>query len=345
MAGVTNLNILIRCDGSVEIGMGHVVRCLALADELKTTHECTVKFAVRTSSLGIDKIKRSYDVFESQEENISFDYKGWLTECIKKTHTDILILDVRDNLSRDSLRWIKKETGIKIVTIDDPEDKRLESDIALYPPVPQVRALDWTGYRGEMLSGWEYVILRKEFLLQYPKIHNAVPSILVSMGGTDPKNMTGFVVDCLHQIHRKFSVVFLTGSGFRFRDELLRKLSSVSFGYTVLTEPPNVAEVMSRADIAVISFGQTAYELAALHVPSIYICLTEDHYLSSTSFEENGLGVSEGIFSDITNTDIAETIDEFVRNNNDRIRTKNKEVLNISRTDAITKKIIELKHE
>ncbi|MBW1613303.1 MAG: hypothetical protein JRJ57_04875, partial [Deltaproteobacteria bacterium] len=85
-------------------------------------------------------------------------------DCINTTKANVLILDVRDGLSKSVLRNIKQKFDIKIVTIDDPEDKRLEADLAFYPPVPQVKRIDWTGFTGELYVGWEWVILRREFV-------------------------------------------------------------------------------------------------------------------------------------------------------------------------------------
>lgn len=146
------MNILFRCDGSVKIGMGHVVRCLALADHLKENHGCNIHFAMRQSELGMNKVKESYKVVDSNEE--SFNYVKWLSDCISNTKSDILIMDMRDGLKREELRSIKKKTGIKVVTIDDPEEKRLESDLAFYPPVPQLENTNLYRFKGELYVGW-----------------------------------------------------------------------------------------------------------------------------------------------------------------------------------------------
>jgi UDP-2,4-diacetamido-2,4,6-trideoxy-beta-L-altropyranose hydrolase len=292
------MKILFRCDGSIEIGMGHVVRCLALADELFDNHDCEVSFALRKSELAIKHIKSSYPVLTSNEN--SFDYNDWIVECIRMSKAQILILDVRDNLSRSDLIHIKKKSGVRVVTIDDPEDKRLESDLAFFPPVPQVQEMGWHEYKGKLFVGWAYVILRKEFNKYYPDPNNDTPNILVSMGGTDEHNMTQMAIEAFNLINHKVTVTIILGPGYQFENTLRKLLFSAQFKYTIYRNPSNIASLMSNSNLAVISFGQTAYELAALRVPSIYMCLTEDHYDSSMLFVSVGVGVNIGLTSKMT---------------------------------------------
>ena len=288
------MNILFRCDGSLEIGLGHVVRCLALADHLNENYSCDIQFAMRKSELGKNMVKKSYVVHESNE--IAFDYENWMLDCIEESNADILIMDMRDGLMRDELKSIKKKSGVKVITIDDPEDKRLETDMAFYPPVPQLENLNWNGYNGELYKGWEYAILRKEFLKEYPKLKNTVPNILVSMGGSDEKNMTEFVINTLNQINEQFKVTIIIGTGYPYLGKLKNSLEEVRYAFELYQNPRHIAKKMSQTDFAIISFGQTAYELAALKVPALYLCLTKDHQESAQLFVKEGLGKSLGIF-------------------------------------------------
>jgi len=288
------MNILFRCDGSVKIGMGHVVRCLALADHLKENHGCNIHFAMRQSELGMNKVKESYKVVDSNED--SFNYVKWLSDCISNTKSDILIMDMRDGLTRKELRSIKKKTGIKVVTIDDPEEKRLESDLAFYPPVPQLEKINWDGFKGKLYVGWENVILRKEFFKKYPKPNNTIPNILVSMGGTDEKNMTEFVTNALSQINEQFKATIIIGAGYPYLGKLKKSLERIHFEFELYQNPKNIAQIMSQTDFAIISFGQTAYELVALKVPALYLCLTEDHQESVQLFVKEEVGNSIGVF-------------------------------------------------
>ena len=319
------VNILFRCDGSHEIGMGHVVRCLALADELQENCDCLVSFAMRTSEIGIEKIKQFYRVMIPDEAQQIFDYESWLADCINTTKANVLILDVRDGLSKSVLRNIKQKFDIKIVTIDDPEDKRLEADLAFYPPVPQVKRIDWTGFTGELYVGWEWVILRKEFAEIKDKRsinskssivnrQSSIPMVLVTMGGTDPQGMTLKAVKALELLEEEFEAVMVLGAGFQQKKELHNLLSACKHCFDVRENVENMAELMAQSDLAVASFGVTAYELAAMGVPAIYLCLTEDHAESALAFVEEGMAISLGVFTHVNSEMIARGISNILNN-------------------------------
>ena len=95
------------------------------------------------------------------------DEASWLNAHISSQKPDILILDVRSDLATEALeRW--RSGGLFIATLDDPSDRRLETDLAFYPPVPQVRDFDWSGFTGELYIGWDWVVLRREFGIDKP---------------------------------------------------------------------------------------------------------------------------------------------------------------------------------
>ena len=76
-------------------------------------------------------------------------------------------------------------------SIDDGSERRLASDFAYYPPVPQARALDWTGARTVPRIGWEWALLGlNPHLTPARAPATARPTLLVAMGGSDPQGLT-----------------------------------------------------------------------------------------------------------------------------------------------------------
>src|SRR5207247_3555104 len=52
-------NVLFRCDGGPTIGMGHVARCLAVAEALCRHHSCRAEFAVARQGIAVEMIRRA----------------------------------------------------------------------------------------------------------------------------------------------------------------------------------------------------------------------------------------------------------------------------------------------
>lgn len=311
------MNVLVRCDGSVEIGMGHVVRCLALAEEMRDRYRCNITFAMRGSELGISEIDKIFPVIKQKNQSDIFNYEGWLKDCIKETQAQILIFDARDGFSREALRNIKRLSRVKVAAIEDIEDKRLEADLAFYPPVPQVRRMDWNGFPGELYTGWEWVILRKEFdRATVERIDNSqltVPSVLVTMGGSDHYGMTLKAVKALEMLDECFNVNVVLGIGFQHNEELNKLLSHCKHRFNIHNNVQNMPELMMQSDIAIASFGVTAYELAAMGVPAIYLCLTEDHAESALIFVREKAAVSLGELAEVSDLLIAKELRQLLR--------------------------------
>ena len=292
-------NIIFRCDGSSEIGLGHVVRCLALADELHRHNACPVTFAMRRDALGVQLCEeRGYRVVRGLTPYLPDD-GVWLRDLSHDIHADILVLDVRDELPREVVQRLRDE-GLLIVTIDDPSPRRLDADLAFYPPIPQVRQLDWFGFTGKQYVGWEWVVTRPEFSPHhFPKTSNPRPIVLVTMGGSDPAGMTAKVVEGFNDVRQDCELLIVTGPGFQGHEALNVQLARSLHPYTVQHQVKKMWEVMSRADLCVASFGTTAYELAAMGVPSIFLGLTPDHVRSASTFVKEGIATCLGYHEDV----------------------------------------------
>ena len=337
-------SILFRCDGSTEIGLGHVVRCLALADELSRVHHVPCAFAMRHSPLIFDMVmQKGYPVLTPQAGEQPFDYIQWLERAISQVEAGALILDVRDDLPRQGVDAWRRQGGL-IVTLDDPSERRLSADLAFYPPVPQVQRLDWSGFTGQLYAGWEWILLRREFS-RYPaalrefshcpvacrkfshfdydmgsfpchcpvaRPHHKRPVVLVTMGGSDPAELTLKAVEAFDLLDEDFEAVLVLGPAFPHHDALKKLLAGTRRSFTLMSCVADMPGLMAQSDLAVISFGATAYELASMSVPAIYLCLTQDHAESASMLVEAGIGKTLGVASYVSVKMLAEAVSEFL---------------------------------
>jgi spore coat polysaccharide biosynthesis protein SpsF len=298
--------VLIRCDGGGATGLGHVKRCLSLARRLRDAHGFGVRFAMNADKIGTDPVLT--EGFAVELMPLGADECDWLLELLEKHQALAAVLDIRTKLSATSVMRLRS-TGAVVGVIDDASPRRLSADFAVYPPVPQVFALNWEGAESEPLVGWEWVLLGQD--LGFPMRPGAArPRVLISMGGTDPLGLTLPVVDALAKLPPTFNTTVVLGPG--APSLLENEIGKVAPRFEIIRAPNDLPRLMAEADLGVISFGVTAYELAALGVPALYLCLTPDHALSASAFERAGMGVSLGVAGEATDMVIAGAVQSLL---------------------------------
>lgn len=307
-------SILFRCDGSPKIGFGHVVRCLALADELRDVHGCDVSFAMVEATAGCSMAEaKGYRVLAADGDTLSANYAGWLKASVDEAKARGLILDIRDDLPLCAIRSLQ-EKGCIIATIDDPSERRLFADLAFYPPSPQIRRMNWAGFSGDLHVGWEWVILRREFSHPLKREVHEPPVVLVTMGGSDPFGLTLKAVQALDLLDDDFKSLVLLGPGFLHQKALNDRVSKAHRKFHLLSGVKDIPDLMAQADLALGSFGVTAYELAAMGVPGIYMCLTEDHVQSASAFVEAGMGGCVGLHNQVSEETLSSAFGRLIKN-------------------------------
>ena len=276
-------SVIMRCDASPAIGFGHLFRSLALAREL-SDREASVSFAMVD-----DGNARRIVEGEGYDIRVAADIDS-------RSGFDALVLDVRSTVDSPT-GWIDalRSQGIVVADIDDPTDCRLSADLVFYPPVPQIEELDWRSFSGSRFVGAEWIVLRRAFAEAPVRRMREHLTVLVTMGGSDPGGMTATAIDGIARMPEPFDLHVVLGPGFVNRLEIAGWLQRLGRRAMLFEAPSNMRSIMLDADIAVASFGVTAYELAATATPAVYLCLTADHARSASVLEQAGAAIVLGV--------------------------------------------------
>jgi spore coat polysaccharide biosynthesis protein SpsF len=297
---------LIRCDGGGAYGFGHVKRMIALARALRDSEGIGAVFAVNGSEDALPAIRQA----------------GFEATLLAGPHAtlpgvepDLLILDCRDGPSRAEVEaWKAPVTAV----VDDASERRLAADFAYYPPVPQAGKLDWSGSRCAVRIGWQWALLGMTPAASRPQSHSPLPTLLVTMGGSDPFGLTLRAANALALLEPAFRARFVIGPGFKDKDRIAKTIVALHSNFETIEGADGLATEFASCDLALAAFGVTAYELAAFGVPAVYLCISEDHALSASAFEQAGMGVSLGVISGANDRDIAKTVWSLLNNNERR---------------------------
>ena len=294
------MNIVFRVDSSSQMGVGHLMRCLTLADELKKqNHNAT--FICRELKGNLIKLIEHRVLILPVDKDFQSDdlYLSWLGETqeqdVKQTiqvihdNADLLIVD---SYALDEV-WHKqlKPHAKKIMVIDDLADREFDCDVLLN----QNLASKQGDYQGkvpsdcELLLGCEYALLRPEFAafrkraLEKRKKTQEIKNILISMGGSDKKNIT---YNVLQQLNDGFNIVVVLSSASLHREMIMDYVKGKNI--EVIINADNMAELMLDADLAIGAGGSTSWERCCLGLPTLLFVTAENQKVIAENLERLG---------------------------------------------------------
>ncbi|MBU1199384.1 MAG: hypothetical protein KKF46_01810 [Nanoarchaeota archaeon] len=247
--------IAFRVDASHQIGFGHLNRCLVLAKELKK----------KANILFIMKHNEQANKMVNHEKFKIIILEGNLTQIIKKEKINKIIIDLKQGTSKKFVSDIQK-TGAKVILLDDVGEGRKNADVVIYP-VAHLDKKYLKDIKGKLYHGWDYVIVDKKFFgKRNPRNENQKPKVLVSMGGSDVRNMTPKIIDALKKIKEKFECTVIIGPGFKNKNIKVRDKR-----FKIKRNVTNLANLMLQSDVGIILFGTSIYEATAARLPCILI--------------------------------------------------------------------------
>ena len=331
-----DIRILFRCDGSLNIGFGHLSRSLLIAKQIKKIANSKVFFAIAKHDASTKKIQIPFQTY--YKKNNSYNNLNWLKKCIEKLRVNVLFLDVKKDISYQDLKCIKNLYNINIVTIDDFEKKRLISDLAFYTPIPQAKKIKWKKHKGKVLNGWQYSVVRKMSIKKINRKNNKI-NILISMGGSDIYDFTKISLSFLNKLDLDFKVNIIIGPGYKNYKELNELSYLQNLDHKIYYNPQNIEKIMIKNDIAIITFGQTSYEIAALKIPALYFCISKDHKVSSKLFEKFCFGKTIGTIGSINNKQCIKLIKKAIIENKDLKMNMYKKINFSKNLEIISKEI------
>lgn len=273
--------IIFRADASNTIGMGHVIRSLALADMIKKDFDCF--FAIQNP---IEKIREL--ILQTCEGIIDLPVCSEESEAFYKELDDhisgdeIVVLDgYRFNTRYQSN---VKQKGCHLVCIDDIHAFHFLADIVINHAV----GFDRDEYSGEKYTrfffGPAYALLRKEFLeaAKTRSVNLLKKEILVSLGGADPTNETLNVVKKIYAGHlfRKYKINIVIGAAYQHHEQLARYVKTTTDLKIVLYRAITAAqmvELMRRAEMAVCAPSTVTFEYVSVSEGKLFLVCIADN--------------------------------------------------------------------
>jgi spore coat polysaccharide biosynthesis protein SpsF len=278
--------VLIRCDGGRAIGLGHVVRCLSVAQALRDHCSTAVTFAIG----GEDSARRLVAEQGFPLHSIT-DPLSDLARLMGELRPDAVLMDLRTPFDPREIDTVR---SCRLGVLDDPGERRLAADVCFFPPI--AATFDWRDYAGEALIGWEWMPLRSQFSPPPNLAPDHPPMALIVAGGSDPGGIgLRWLAAAVRSLPARWRITLVMGPAAALEPRLDAVAASLGERLTILRGVTEMAALMARASLALASYGMTAFELAAVGVPALYLCLSDDHMRSAQALAATGAAVATGI--------------------------------------------------
>lgn len=307
------MNIAIRTDASTVMGTGHVMRCLTLAEALRTKGY-RVSFVCRNlpGHINVKIIERQFELI--QLENEALEHQQCI-EIFSYLKPDMIIVDhyALDVRWESSMRFFCKH----IMVIDDLANRIHDCDVLLDQnfQLTPARYQHLVPKNCKILSGTQYALLRPEFLTLRQQImnkhFNQLSNIFVFLGGTDPENITQIIIEAITQSQFSGIVNVVLGKSNKYQSVLRKKFAHKKFIY-IYSDIENIGKLMSSADLAIGAAGVNSWERCCLGLPSMIIKIAKNQEFVVKALVFHNAAHYLGNAKDITVESITTTINTFI---------------------------------
>ena len=311
------MNIVFRTDASLQIGTGHVMRCLALTEALRV-RGAQISFIcrelpgnlidlIRKRGLLVHSLPFDQDWVNKEKTTM---HSGWLSAdwqtdaeeskaCLVHGEIEWLIVD---HYAID-ICWEQAMRAYccKIMVVDDLADRMHDCDLLL----DQNLGREVKDYYGLLetatttLIGPQYALLRPEFSelrseslarrMKKPQLHH----LLVTMGGVDKENVTCQVLSALQSctLPKDIRVTVVLGTNAPWVTQVQAQAKQMPYPTEVLVSVDNMAQLMVDSDLAIGASGSTSWERCCLGLPTIQIAVAHNQAAIAQAVSHAGAAV------------------------------------------------------
>jgi len=309
--------LLIRADASAQIGTGHVMRCLALAQAWQETGGYSTFAIVAMAPALEDRLKsEGMAVLHLAVGPGSSEDAAQTVSLAQQSRAAWVVVDGYHFGA--AYQCALKAAGLRVLSIDDyGHAGHYAADLVLNQNIyaDESLYLSREPYT-RLLLGTRYVLLRREF---WPwrgwqrEIPEIARKVLVTLGGSDPNNATLKVIQALWQVSVEGleAVVVVGGSNPHF-ETLQSAICYSRFTIRLESNVTNMPELMAWADIAISAGGSTCWELVFMGLPAIILVLAENQRPVARGLEAAGAAINLGWHTDLTFTDIGQALNQML---------------------------------
>lgn len=302
--------IWIRADANSEIGSGHLMRCLSVADRIREAGR-EVAFLIADEA-PVDFLKKwgmPYHILGTNYREMDAELPK-LMPYMEEVKKPVVLVDSYF-VTASYLTELRKHAFV--VYMDDKNSYPYPVDALInYNIYGDLLSYGGRGWLADtrFLLGTEYVPLRREFSEMAARISEKteVKNVLITTGGSDKYMLSkGFLDTFLADEELKTLHYHVVCGAFHTDVEGMREKYGALPNVTIYHNVQRMSELMKECDLAITAAGSTMYELSALGLPICSFSFVDNQEQILDTFVNKNLVVYGGNYLELGEELFAQT--------------------------------------
>ena len=290
-----NRKIVILCLTQPKKGYGNLSRCLYLAESLRK-NKSKISFIIDYNKSVINELKkRKFDfIIKPNFKRTSTETK-FILDYLHNNEFSTIMIDMRER--GEIISKFLSKNNCKTILFDDAWCNNVYVDILFNGTnVKSYHNYKKINKNSKLFLNTKYWIVDEKFN-QYRKKSSEIKQkknyhIVVSMGGSDPNNLTTSVVKAISVI-KTIKITIIIGPLFSHLSEL-KSVISGNNRIKLINSTNTIWKDLSRADVVISNGGNTLFELAALSVPTLCIPAFQHEIKYTNAFMSKNFSINLG---------------------------------------------------
>ncbi len=289
----------IRADANGKIASGHIMRCIAIAEQIENSGESVIFITADHFPDALLDEKGFRHICLNSDWRDKFSETEALSACIRDWNINILLIDSYE-VTRAYMEALHRQ--VKIAYIDDLYMFEYSADMVINYAI-DADQMSYAGYNGsvQFLLGSRYTPLRKEFRDNRIQSSHEVKNVMITTGGSDTYHMTlKLASEIIKRNSCKDLCFHIVAGGFFAPQDItdLEAICSEHQNIVLHKNVKNMAEIMNQCELAVSAGGTTLAELCACGIPVICFAIADNQLGSVTGYGNHEVMVSLGDIRD-----------------------------------------------
>jgi UDP-2,4-diacetamido-2,4,6-trideoxy-beta-L-altropyranose hydrolase len=304
-------SLILRANASEEIGAGHVMRLIALAQGARR-EGCSSHF-VLGGDPGFCAAKVADAGFAASPSYEAIGSTADLEHLKSVAQANEAAAVVVDGYDFDTTYIGALAESCRTVVVDDLAEGHIPAHIVVNPNYGAEDLLYDVARGARVLAGSDYALLRSEFVdTRRPQYAASPLRLILTFGGSDPVNATTRVVRSLGAVQTTAEIRIVVGAGFRAREELSAAISSSVHPMEVLCDPANMAECLSWGNLAITAAGGTLWELSYLRLAVAAFSIVPNQDETARSLADRSMIFGGQRLQDLSDVELASILEKFL---------------------------------